>query len=67
VRVKVLRALWVRIASSVRSARDLFLLNQPLVERTLEAMRTQGYFHRSAKLDARAPIKHFLTSAGKFR
>jgi len=39
----------VRIASSVLSARDLFLFNKPLAESTLEAMRTQGYFRRAAK------------------
>jgi len=33
---------WVRIASSVLSARDPFLFNALLAESTLEAMRTQG-------------------------
>jgi len=32
----------VRIASSVLSAKDLFLFNPPLAKSTLEAMRTQG-------------------------
>ncbi|MGE0131568.1 MAG: hypothetical protein AB7U82_26095 [Blastocatellales bacterium] len=33
---------WVRIASSVPSARDLFLFNKPLAKSTLEVMRTQA-------------------------
>jgi len=40
----------VRIASSVLLAKDPFLFNPLLAESTLEAMRTQGYFHRAAKL-----------------
>jgi len=46
---KFLRAPWVRIASSVLSARDLLKRNGLLAESTLEAMRTQGYFRRAAK------------------
>jgi hypothetical protein len=33
---------WVRIASSVLSASNLFPFSKPLAESTLEAMRTQG-------------------------
>jgi len=36
---------WVRIASSVLSARGLLKGNKLLAESTLEAMRTQGRFH----------------------
>src|SRR5215813_12708739 len=41
--VKVLRAPWVRIASSVLSARGTLKRNRLLAESTLEAMRTQGH------------------------
>jgi hypothetical protein len=48
VSVEFLRA-WVRIASSVLSARGLLKGNKLLAESTLEAMRTQGYFHCAAE------------------
>src|SRR5215475_7829141 len=42
--VKVLRTPWVRIASSVLSASNLFPFNKLIAESTLEAMRTQAHF-----------------------
>jgi hypothetical protein len=52
--VKVLRAPWVRIASSMLSPRGFIERNGLLAESTLEAMPTQGHFHRAAKT-RRAP------------
>jgi len=45
--VKVLRAPWVRAASSALSARGLLKRNGSLAESALEAARTQGYFQRA--------------------
>jgi len=48
---------WVRIASSVLSAKDLFLFNGPFAESTLEAMRTQGDWPRQKNsLDAKLQV-----------
>jgi hypothetical protein len=41
--IKVLRAPWARIASSVLSARGPLKRNRLLAESTLEAMRTQVF------------------------
>jgi len=44
--VKILSAPWVRIASSVLSARSILKGNMLLAESTLEAMRTQVFLPR---------------------
>src|SRR5262245_20803315 len=51
---------WVRIASSVLSARGLLRGNKLLAESTLEAMRTQGFRRRChALVDNHASGKSF--------